>query len=95
MSMEQRMRWGHDFLRIRVWGGEYLTFGANGENPNVKGRTHQIVHYLSCLIHPIIYYSQKLVEVVIAWEWEEYGKINSNFGKHPFLGKTFLTFGES
>ena len=32
----------------------YLTFEANGENPNVKGRTHQTVNYFSCLIHPII-----------------------------------------
>ena len=49
-------------------GGGYLTFGANGENPNVKGRTHQNVNYLSCLIHPIIYYCQKLVGLVIAWD---------------------------
>ena len=60
------MRWGHDFLRIR--GEEYLTFEANGENPNVKGRTHQTVNYLSCLFYPIIYYCQKLVESVIAWD---------------------------
>ena len=26
------------------------------------------VNYLSCLIHPIIYYYQKLVESVIAWD---------------------------
>ena len=49
------MRWGHDFLRITGgWGGGYLTFGDNGENPNVNGRTHQTVNYLSYLIHPII-----------------------------------------
>ena len=57
---------------------------ANGENPNVNGRTHQTVNYLSCLIHPIIYYCHKLVEVVIAWEWEEYGQRNSNLGKNVF-----------
>ena len=34
--------------------------GGNGEKPNVN--------YLSCLIHPIIYYCQKLVELVIAWD---------------------------
>ena len=49
-------------------GGDIQTFGANEENPNVKGRTHQIVNYLSCPIHPIIYYCQKLVELVIAWD---------------------------
>ena len=26
------------------------------------------VNYHSCLIHPIIYYCQKLVELVIAWD---------------------------
>ena len=39
MSMQQMMRRGHDFLRIR--GGNIQTFGANGEKPNVKGRTHK------------------------------------------------------
>ena len=80
------------FLRMRE---KYLTFGANGEKKNVKGRTHQTVNYLSCLIHPIIYFHPKLVEVVIAWEWEEYGQGNSNLGKTHFWGKMFLTFGES
>ena len=51
MSMQQIMRWGHDFLRI---GGGYLTFWANGEKPNVNEITHQTVNYLSFLIHPII-----------------------------------------
>ena len=52
MSMQQIMRWGHDFLKDK--DGEYLTFGANEEKPNVNGRTHETVNYLSCLIHPII-----------------------------------------
>ena len=39
MSMQQIMRWGHDFLRISE--ENIQTFGASGENPNVKGRTHQ------------------------------------------------------
>ena len=60
------MRWGHDFLRIR-WGGDSNP-SANGEEPNVKGITHQNVNYLSCLIHPIIYYYQNLVDLVIAWD---------------------------
>ena len=66
--------------------GEYLTFGANGKNPNVKGRTREIVNYLSCLIHPIIYFCQELVEIVIAWGWEEYGKQFRIWGK-PILGE--------
>ena len=82
MSMQQIMRWGMIFLRIRR--GEYLTFGANGEKPNVNERTHQTVYDLSCLIHPIIYYCQKLVEVVIAWGWEEYGQGNLNLGENVF-----------
>ena len=49
-------------------GGDIQTFGANGEKPNVNGRTHQTVNYISCLIHPIIYYYQELVELVIAWD---------------------------
>ena len=61
------MRWGHDFLRIWV-GGDIQTFGANGEMPNVKGKTHQTINYLSCLTHPIIYYCHKLVELDIAWD---------------------------
>ena len=31
------------FLRIRR--GKHLTFGANGEKPNVKWRTHQTLNY--------------------------------------------------
>ena len=67
MSMQQIIRWGHDFPKDKGGGG-YLTFGANGENPNVNGRTHQTVNYLSCLTHPIIYYCHKFVELVIAWD---------------------------
>ena len=33
-----------------------------------KGEPIKNVNYLSCLIHPIIYYCQKLVELVIAWD---------------------------
>ena len=66
MSMQQIMRWGHNFLRIV--GGEYSNLWANGENPNVKGRTHQTVNYLSCLTHLIFYYCHKLVELVITWD---------------------------
>ena len=33
-----------------------------------KGEPIKIVNYLSCLIHPIIYYYQTLVDLVIAWD---------------------------
>ena len=39
MSMQQVMRWGHDFPKDRE--GDYLNPWVNGENPNVKERTHQ------------------------------------------------------
>ena len=87
MSMQQIMRWGHDFLRIM--GGNIQTFGANGEKPNVKGRSHQTVNYLSCLIHPIIYYCQKLVELVIAWDGQGMTAQNSNWRSHQLLGNAF------
>ena len=56
---------GHDFVRIS--GGIFKPLGQ-WEKPNFKGRTHQTINYLSCLIHPIIYYYQKLVGLVIAWD---------------------------
>ena len=34
MSMEQVMRWGHDFPKDRE--GNYLTLGANGEKQSVN-----------------------------------------------------------
>ena len=52
------------------------------------GKTHQNCQLpISCL-SPILYFCQKLVEVVIAWEWEEYGK-NSNWEGHPFWKNVF------
>ena len=76
-------------------GGGYSNPWANGEKPNVKGRTHQTVNYLSCLIHPIIYYCQKLVELVIAWDGQGMEVKNLNLGKTHFWGKAFFTFGAS
>ena len=66
MSMQQIKRWGHDFLRIR--GGDIQAFGPMGKIQMSKGEPIKTVNYLSCLIHPIIYYCQKLVELVIAWD---------------------------
>ena len=65
MSIQQIMRWGHDFLRIT--GGIFKPLGPMGKSQMSKGEPIKTVNYLSCLIHPIIYYCQKLVELVIAW----------------------------
>ena len=93
MSMQQIMRWGHDFLRIRR--GEYLTFGANGEKPNVKGRTHQSVSQLPILsFSPIIKFCQNVVELVIAWGWEEYGQQFRIWGKPIFGENQFWLLGK-
>ena len=66
MSMQQIMRWGHDFLRII--GGNIQTFGLMGKIQMSKGEPIKTINYLSYLIHPIIYYYHKLVELVIAWD---------------------------
>ena len=76
------------FLRNRE--GNYLNLWANGENPNVKGRTHQTLNYQFCLFPPINKFCQNVVEIVIAQEWEEYGQEIRIWG-NPFLGK--LVFG--
>ena len=49
-------------------GGNIQTFGLVGKSQISKGEPIKPVNYLSCLIHPIIYYYQKLVELVIAWD---------------------------
>ena len=41
--------------------------------PNVNERTHTTLNYPFCLIHPIIYFFQKLVEALNALGMEEYG----------------------
>ena len=48
--------------------GDIQTFGPMGKIQMSKGEPIKTVNYLSCLIHPIIYYCQKLVELVIAWD---------------------------
>ena len=65
MSMQHIMRWGHDFLRI---GGVFKPLGQMGKIQMSKGEPIKIVNYLSCLIHAIIYYCHKLVELAIAWD---------------------------
>ena len=63
--------WGHDFKRNRE--GYYPNPWANSVEPSVNGITHKAVNYLFCLLCPIIYLFQKLVEVVNALGMEEYG----------------------
>ena len=53
-----------------------------------KGEPIKMFNYDFLVFSPIIYFCQKLVEVVIAWEWEEYGK-NSNWAEHPFWKNVF------
>ena len=90
--MQQIMRWGHDFLRIRGWA--YSNLWANGENPNVKGRTHQNCQ-LSFLSHSL----NHLLLPEIGWVgycmgWAMYDSPNSNWRSHQFLGNTFLLLWE-
>ena len=58
------------------------------------GRTHENCQLpISCHFSPIIYFYQNFVEVVIAWEWEEYGQ-NSNWVEHHFLNNVFWLHGQ-
>ena len=94
MSMQQIMRWGHDFLRIRGWRNIH-TFGTMGKSQRSKGEPIKTINYLSCLIHPIIYYFLKLVELVIAWDGQGMEAKNLNWRSHKFLGNMILTYGGS
>ena len=84
MSMKQVMRWGHDFPKDRE--GNYLNLWFNGEKPNFKGRTHQSIDYPFLSFSPIIKLCQNVVELVIAWRWEEYGEQFQIWGK-PIFGE--------
>ena len=75
-------------------GGGYSNLWANGENPNVKGKTSQAVNYPFCLLCPIIYFFQKLVEVVNAWGWEEYGNQIRIWESISFLKTHFWLMGQ-
>ena len=91
MSMQQIMRWGNDFLRIR---GVIQTFGPMGkdkckrENPS------------NCQLPILSLMPNHLILPEIGWVsycmgWARYGSPNLNLRKHPFLGKRFLTYGAS
>ena len=49
-------------------GGVFKPLGPMGKIQMSKGEPIKTINYLSCLTHPIIYYCQKLVELVIAWD---------------------------
>ena len=50
------------------------------------------LNYPFCLMHPIIYFFQKLVEVVNALGMERYGSQNLYWGP-SFLGNHFFAYG--
>ena len=86
MSMQQR-------------DGGMISQGIGRENiqtlePNFNGGTHKVVNYLFCLMHPIIYFFQKLVEVVNALEWKSMAVKNSYWGSHQFWENEFLLVGQ-
>ena len=59
-----------------------------------QGRTHKAVNYSFCLLCPIIYFCQKLVEEVISLGWERYGG-QIRIGKTTHFENVFLTSWES
>ena len=77
-------RWGHDFIRNR--GGTFKPL-SQWEKPNVKGKTHKTANYPFCLLCPVI---QKVVELVIAWEWARYGG-QFRIGQSTHFEKRVLT----
>ena len=56
-----------------------------------KGEPIKTVNYISCLIHPIIYYCQKLVELVISWDGQGMVVQKFELEKPSVFGKHFLT----
>ena len=82
MSMQQIMRWRHGFIRIK--GGWYSNLWANGENPNVKGITHQncqlpfLSHSPNHLVLTKIGWSSYCMGMGRVWAWI------SNLGKIIF-----------
>ena len=83
MSMQQIMRWGHDFLRIRgVWGG-CLTW-SNG------GKPIKTVNYQFLVFFPNLLFLPEFGWGSYCMEWEEYGK-NFELGRAPIPEERVLT----
>ena len=53
-----------------------------------KGEPIKTVNYLSCLTHPIVYYCQKLVELVIAWDGQGIMTTQVRIGEATSFSKT-------
>ena len=86
MKMQKIMRWGHDFLRMR---GGMFKLEPLGKIHMSKGNATKLStnHFLS--FSPIFYFCQNLVEVVIAWELDEYGEKN-RIGKSTHFFKNLF-----
>ena len=92
MSMQQLMRWGHYFLRIRegysnLWG-QWGKDKCQRENPS------------NCQLPFLSYSPNHLLLPEVGWvgycmEWGRYGSPNSNGRSHLFLGNMILTYGAS
>ena len=59
-----------------------------------KGEPIKNVNYLSCFIHPIIYYCQKLVGLAIAWDGKGMTAQNSNWEAINFWEIRFDSLGK-
>ena len=71
MSMQQIMRWGHDFPKDKE--GEIYNLWANGGKPNVKRENPSNPQLPILSFSPIIKFYKNVVELIFAWGWEEYG----------------------
>ena len=60
-----------------------------GKIQMLKGEPIKLSTTHFCLLCPIIYFFQKLVELVNAWGWEEYGSQYSNLRSHQILENGF------
>ena len=69
---------------------KYLTYGANGEKPNVYEETHPSYQLPFLSFSPIIYFCQNVVELVIAWNGKSMGK-EIRIGQRPIFEKRVLT----
>ena len=91
MSMQQIMRWGHDFLRIR--GGIFKPLGQWGkakcqrENPS-NCQLPFLSHLPNHLLLP------KIGWVGYCMGWERCDNPNSNWRSHQFLGNMFWLLGQ-
>ena len=89
MSMQQIMRWGHDFPKDKGVG--MLTLSLFREKPCVIGRNHhnfQLPSIFSFLPNHLL--CQKVVEVVIAWKGESMG--NFEWGRPPNFGMLYFPY---